>query len=102
MDKKQKHTCRVLTEKLDNTGVRLEHKPRKSQRRLAQETGESKFSARTATQLLKPFSESWCLVYCKCKKECCTCVFLKETINCEKYVHVERAEFSTPPVVCEL
>jgi hypothetical protein len=35
------------------TGARLEHTPRKSLKRLAQETGVSKFSARTATQLLK-------------------------------------------------
>jgi hypothetical protein len=56
-------------------GARLEHTPRKSLKRLAQETGMSKSSARTATQLLKPSSESWCLVCCKCKKDCCTCVF---------------------------
>jgi hypothetical protein len=63
IDKKQKHKRRVLTEEmLDDTGAGLEHTPRKSQKRLAQETGVSKSTARTATQLLKPFSESWCLV----------------------------------------
>jgi hypothetical protein len=40
IEKKQKHTRRVLTEeKLDDTGARLEHTPRKSLERLAQETG---------------------------------------------------------------
>jgi hypothetical protein len=34
-------------------GARLEHTPRKSKKRLAQETGVSKSSARRATQLLK-------------------------------------------------
>jgi hypothetical protein len=71
IDKKQKHMCRVLTkEKFDDIGARLEHTPRKSLKRLAQETGVSKSSARTATQLLKPSSESWCRVCCKCKKNC--------------------------------
>jgi hypothetical protein len=45
---------RVLTEKLDDIGARLEHRtPRIALKRLAQETGVSKSSARTATQLLK-------------------------------------------------
>jgi hypothetical protein len=44
----------VLTEeKLDDIGARLEHTLRKSLKRLAQESGVSKFSARTAAQLLK-------------------------------------------------
>jgi hypothetical protein len=44
----------VLTEeKLGAIGARLEHIPRKSLKRLAQETGASKSSARRATQLLK-------------------------------------------------
>jgi transposase len=52
-DKKQKHKPRALTEqKLDGIGVRLKHAPRKSLKRLAQEPGVSKSSARTATQLL--------------------------------------------------
>jgi hypothetical protein len=75
IDKKQKHKRRVLTEKLHDIVARLEHTPRKSLKRLAQETGVLKSSASTATQLLKPSSESWCLVCCKCKKEYCTCVF---------------------------
>jgi hypothetical protein len=29
-------------------------------------------------------------------------VFFDETINCEKYVRVERTVFSTPPLNCEL
>lgn len=44
----------VLTEeKLDQIGERLEHTPQKSLNRLAQETGISKSSARTAAKLLK-------------------------------------------------
>jgi hypothetical protein len=67
-DKRQKHKRRVLTEeKLDDIGARLEHAPRKSLKRLAQETGMSKSSARTAKKLLKPSSESWYLVCYKCR-----------------------------------
>jgi hypothetical protein len=44
IDKKQKHMRRVLTKKLDDIGARLEHAPRKSLKRLAQETGMSKSS----------------------------------------------------------
>jgi hypothetical protein len=51
---KQKHKCHVLTnENLDDTEARFQHTPRKSLKRLAQETGVSKSSARRATQLLK-------------------------------------------------
>ncbi|PNF33704.1 hypothetical protein B7P43_G11429 [Cryptotermes secundus] len=54
IDKKQKHMVRVLTvEKLDRTGARLEHTPRKSSKPLAQETGVSNSSASKVTQLLK-------------------------------------------------
>jgi hypothetical protein len=54
IDKKQKHKHQVLTEeKLDDTGARLECTPGKSLKHLAQETGVSKPSARTETQLLK-------------------------------------------------
>jgi hypothetical protein len=81
-------------EKLDDIGERnrLEHIPRKSLKHLAQKTGVSKSSPRTATQLLKPLSESWCLVCFKCKKGCCTCAF-KETINCDTYLRVEGQRF---------
>jgi hypothetical protein len=68
---------------------------------LAQETGMSESSVRMATQLLKPSGESWCLVCCKWKNDCCTYVF-NVTITCEKYLHVERAAYSTPPAICEL
>jgi hypothetical protein len=51
--KKWKHKCRVLTEKLDDTGAILEHTPRKSMKCLAKETGVSKSSARMTTQPLK-------------------------------------------------
>jgi hypothetical protein len=54
IDKKQKHKCRVLAEKLNVTGARLERTPRKSRKHLAQETEVSKSSgARRTTQLLK-------------------------------------------------
>jgi transposase len=54
IDNKQKHKLRVLTEeKLDDKGARLEYTPRKSTKRLVQEAGVSKSSARRATQLLK-------------------------------------------------
>jgi hypothetical protein len=58
IDKKQKHKRRVLTEKLrvHDIGARLQHTPRKALKHIAQETGVSKSSARTATQLLKPSS----------------------------------------------
>jgi transposase len=53
MDRKPKHKRRVLTEeKLDEIGARLEETPWKTLRRLAQETGISESSARTATKLL--------------------------------------------------
>jgi hypothetical protein len=53
-DKKQKHKRRGLTEeKLHDIGARLEHTPRKSLKRLAQETSVSKSIARKATLLLK-------------------------------------------------
>jgi hypothetical protein len=94
----------VLTEeKLEAIEAILEHTstPKKLLKPLSQETGVSQSSARRATQLLKPSSESWCPVCCKCKKDCCTCVF-NETINCEKYLCVERIAFAIPPVICEL
>jgi hypothetical protein len=51
--KKQKHKCLVLTEeKLNDTEGKLEHAPRKSLERLAQETRVSNSNARGATQLL--------------------------------------------------
>jgi hypothetical protein len=98
IDKKTKHKRRVITEELDDTGARLKHTPRKSLKRVPQETAMSESSA---TQLLKSSRESWYLVFCRGKKECCTCVF-NETINCRKYVRVERTAFSTHPVICEL
>jgi hypothetical protein len=53
IDKKQKHNLRVLTEKIDDTGGRLEHRTRKSLKRLAQETGVSNSIVRMATQFLR-------------------------------------------------
>jgi hypothetical protein len=50
IDKKKKHKPLVLTEEnLDDIGARLEHMRRKSVKHLAQETGLSESSARTAT-----------------------------------------------------
>jgi hypothetical protein len=42
IDQKQKHKHRVLTEETLNIIARLEHTPKKSLKRLAQETGMSK------------------------------------------------------------
>jgi hypothetical protein len=66
----------------------------------ALENGVSKSSARTATQLLKPSSESWCLVCCKCKKDCCMCVF-KWNNQLQKIFMCIGTAFLTPPVICE-
>jgi hypothetical protein len=40
----------------------------------------------------------WCAVSARMIVE----PVFNETINCEKYLHVERPAFSTPPVICEL
>jgi hypothetical protein len=97
IDKKQKHKRRTLTvEKLDDIRARFENTSRKSLKCLAQETGVSKSSARTTTQLRKPSSESWYLVWCKCKKECLYLCFLNETTKYKKYLCLERTAFSTP------
>jgi hypothetical protein len=53
IDKKQKHTGRVLTENLHDIGTRFEHSFTKSLKRLAEEIGVPNSNARTATQLLK-------------------------------------------------
>jgi hypothetical protein len=51
---KQKRKCRVLIkEKPVDTGARLEHTPKKSLKCLPQDSGVSKSSTRSATQLLK-------------------------------------------------
>jgi hypothetical protein len=53
-DENQKYKRRVLTEeKLDDIEARLEYAPRKLLKRLAEETGVSKYCKGTATQLLK-------------------------------------------------
>jgi hypothetical protein len=43
----------MLTEKLDGTGAKLEHTPRKSLICPTQEAGISNSNSRTATQLMK-------------------------------------------------
>jgi hypothetical protein len=63
IDNKQKNVRRVLTEgKLHDAGTRLQHTPRKSLKRLTQETGVSKFNARRATKLLnlRPYTFTPC------------------------------------------
>jgi hypothetical protein len=85
--KKQKYKSRVLTEeKLHDIGARLEHTHRKSLKRLAQETGVSKASARTATQLLKPSSESWSLVCCSVRRIVASVFLTKQLIAKNIYV----------------
>jgi hypothetical protein len=62
-DKRNELKRQVLTEeKLDDIGARLENSPRKSLKRLAQEAGVSKSSARNATKLLilKPYKCTNC------------------------------------------
>jgi hypothetical protein len=53
IDKKQEKGRALTEEKLDDIGARLDHTPRNSLKRLAQETGVSMSNARRATQLLK-------------------------------------------------
>jgi hypothetical protein len=96
-----KNKRRVLTENLHDIGARIEHTPRKSLKRLAQETGVSMSSARTATQLLKSSMKFGVCCVVNCNKNYYTCVF-NDTVNCEKYLRVERTSFSTPPLICEL
>jgi hypothetical protein len=67
----------VLTEeKLDGIGARLEYTPGKLLKCLV-----SKSSARTATQLLKPSSESWCAV-----SVLYVCSLMKQSIVKDIYV----------------
>jgi hypothetical protein len=82
---------------LGNKGAKLEH----TLKRLAQKTGVSKSSERTATQLLELSSEVgvWCALSAR---STVGPVFFNETVNCEKYLRVERTEFSSPPANCEL
>jgi hypothetical protein len=89
----------MLTEKLDAMVARLEHTstPRKSLKRLTQETRVSKFSIGMATQLLKSSSES----AVKCKKDCSTCASQRNKLSA-KYLPVDRTAFSTTSVICEL
>jgi hypothetical protein len=87
----------LAEEKLDAIRARLEHSPRKSLTLLAQETGVSKSRARTAAQFLKV--GAWCAVSAR---RTVVPVFFDETVNCEKYLRVERTAFSTPSVICEV
>jgi hypothetical protein len=103
IDKKQKQKRRALTEKLDDTGARIERTPRKSLKRLAQETGVSKSSARTATQLLKLRPYKTTAIHALRPRNpgsrfhFCSC-FLQFIVNSQ----LTGTEFSTPPVICEL
>jgi hypothetical protein len=93
----------VFNEKLHDIGATLEHTPSISLKRLAQETGVVKSSARTAKQLLELSSGSWCLVGCKWTKDYYTCVFLTEPLTAKDiYVHMDSAfgtAFLIPPVI---
>ena len=60
-NRKVNHRRHVLTEEiLDEIGERLEHTPKKSLKRLSQETGVSVSSAQRATKLLKLHIATYC------------------------------------------
>jgi hypothetical protein len=63
VDKKQKQMSSAYWGKVNDTGARLEHTPRKSLVHQVQETGVSKSSARRATQLLKFRSYKGTVIY---------------------------------------
>jgi hypothetical protein len=88
IDKKTKHKRRVLTEEKFDIGARLEHIPRKLLKRLAQEIGVSKSSARMATQFWShPVKVgAWCAVSAR---RIVVCVFLNKTIYCRIYLRVD-------------
>jgi hypothetical protein len=107
-DKKQKHKCQVLTEgKLDDIGARLEHTPGKSLKQLAQETGVSKSSGRSTTQLLKYIPYKTTVIHslepCNPAIRVHFCSwFLQSVIEGEIDPKVTGAAFSTLLVICEL
>jgi hypothetical protein len=43
--------------------------------------------------------DAWCAVSVR---KIVVPVFFDETIDCKKYLHVERTAFSIPPVICEM
>jgi hypothetical protein len=102
IDKKQKHQCWVLTEgKLDDIGARLEHTPRNHWniwlkrlecQSLVQEQQHNCWSHPVKVGV-------WCAVSVR---RIVVPVSFNETINCEKYLRLERTAFSTPPVICVL
>jgi hypothetical protein len=105
IDKKQKYKRGVLTEEeLDDIGARLEHTPRKSLKRLAQEIGEPKFSARTVTQF-RPYKTT--VIHALQLRDPASSVhfcnwFLPSIAKGETNPQLIGTAFSTPPVICEL
>jgi hypothetical protein len=88
IDKKQKHKCPVLTEKLYDIGARLEHTPRKSLKRLAQ--GKSLVLEWQHNCWSHPVKSSvWCAVSARRNVH----VFFNETVNCKKYLCVRGWHF---------
>jgi hypothetical protein len=62
IDTKQKHKHRLLTEEaLGDIGARLEYTPRKSLKRLAQETGVSKVKCKNGNTIAEAIQ--WKLVF---------------------------------------
>jgi hypothetical protein len=91
----------MRTEKLDPIGARLEHTPRNSLKRLAQEM--------ECQSLVPEWQHNFCSHPMKVGAWCAVSarrvvvrVFFNETINCEKYLRVHRTPFPTPSVICEL
>jgi hypothetical protein len=108
IDEKQKHKSQVLTEeKLDDIGARLDHTPSKSLKRLAQETGLSKSSAKSTAQLLKLRPCKTTVIHTLHLRNAARRVhfcswFLQSVIEGENDPQLTETAFSAPPVICEL
>jgi hypothetical protein len=79
-DKKQKYKRRVLTEKVDGIGIRLDHISSISLKRLVQETGMSKSSAGMTTQLLKLRLNNNCNLRTPCSSAIQLAVFVLQLV----------------------
>jgi hypothetical protein len=106
IDNKQKRKRRVLSE-LDDMGARLEHTPRKSLKRLAQETGMLKSSARRATQMLNLIPYKTTVIHalqpCEPASRVNFCSwFLQSVVEGEIDPQLTGTAFWTLPVICEL
>jgi hypothetical protein len=103
IDNKQKHKRRVLTEeKSEDAGARLEHTPRKSLKRLAQETRVSKSNASRVTQLLKLRAYKTTLIRDPANRVHLCIWFLQPAVEGEIGPQMPGTAFSTPHVICEL